>query len=464
MTKNFAEELVKLVAKTRFSDFCISTIHKAKMHLLDTLGAALAGSTSYEYEAAICLVHTIDKKQGVPIWGRSFYTGAQDSALLNGIAAHAYELDDCGGCDHSGAVVVPTILALLPQLPTDFSGENLLTNMILGYEVARRILEASGGYETHNDLGWHSTGTCGVFGAAIAASLTLDLDEIQILNALGIAGSYAGGTWNFIHDGSQTKKLHAGLAASGGVASALLARVNFQGPTNILQPASWGSYLSTFAQDKGCAQNLIENFGQNWRINRCSIKPYATCRGTHSAIDALDWILDHHHLDKNSIVAIDARMSTFQANMCGGKVVKTRAQAQKSLAYALAARLTYGKVFLQELEEEAYKSDEVKSWLKRITIISDDTMKQADEPEITLITTNNERFSACVAYPLGSPQSPLSDEKIIEKFIHLSDHILSVSQIDTIIDSVLTIDRFPDVRDFVHSLSSHDQLSNTLSL
>jgi len=447
-----AEELACFVAKTRFADLPAATVHKAKMHLLDTLGAALAGSKSPEVAFALCLVNPLEQEKGAPIWGSKLYVSARESALLNGIAAHAYELDDCGGCDHSGAVVIPAILALIPQLPTRFSGQDLLLAMVMGYEVARRILEACGGYEPHNSLGWHSTGTCGVFGAALAAGLTLGADESVLAHALGIAGSYAGGTWSFIHDGSQTKKLHAGLAAEGGVASALLAQAGFQGPSAILQPNNWGSYLSAFGQDKGAPQALLENFGVNWRLNRCSIKPYATCRGTHSAIDALDLLLQRHHLQVQDITAIEVRMSTFQAGMCGAKIVETRAQAQMSLAYAMAAKLTYGQVFLKELEEAAYNDREIQDWLARITIITDSSMDEAAEPEITLISTDMRRLVATVAHPLGSPEFPLGEEKIIEKFVHLTTDILKPAQIDTLIETILTLDKAKDVRSLPHAL------------
>jgi len=349
-------------------------------------------------------------------------------------------------------VVIPAILALIPQLPARFSGQDLLLTMVMGYEVARRILESCGGYETHNGLGWHSTGTCGVFGAAIAAGLTLGLDEVRLAHALGIAGSYAGGTWNFIHDGSQTKKLHAGLAAEGGVASALLAQAGFQGPDKILQPNNWGSYLSAFGQDKGSAEALFKNFGDNWRLNRCSIKPYATCRGTHSAIDALDVLLQRHHLQRQDIAAIEVRMSAFQASMCGLKIIETRAHAQMSLAYAMAAKLTYDQVFLRELEEAAYKNSEIQDWLARITIITDNSMDEAAEPEITLITTDRIRLTATVDHPLGSPEFPLGEEKIIEKFVHLTTDILKPEQIETLIDTILNLDKPQDVRTLPHAL------------
>ena len=96
---------------------------------------------------------------------------APQAALVNGTASHALELDDFGGCGHSGAVVVPVVCALVGR--GGISGREALMGLLAGYDLAARVLEGAGGYRPHNDLGWHSTGTCGSFGAAAAAARML---------------------------------------------------------------------------------------------------------------------------------------------------------------------------------------------------------------------------------------------------------------------------------------------------
>ena len=78
------------------------------------------------------------------------------------------------------------------------------------------MLEGAGGYRAHNDLGWHSTGTCGSFGAAAAAARILRLDRARFADALGIAGTFTGGIWAFLADGAMTKRFHPGKAAENG--------------------------------------------------------------------------------------------------------------------------------------------------------------------------------------------------------------------------------------------------------
>ena len=451
--KSFAGALADRLCRVRFSDFSASTVHKAKLHLLDSLGAGLAGSLSPE-------THRVWRGLGLQadggrsaVWGMPHHVGARSAGFINGVSAHALELDDSGGCDHSGAVVVPAVFAILPELTEAVSGRRLLTAMMMGYEVGRRVLEAVGGYETHNGLGWHSTGTCGVFGAAAAVGLLLDLDAPRLEQALGISCSFAGGTWAFIHDGSQTKKLHPGRAAEGGLTAALLAASEFTGPAEIFEPGAWGSFFKTFSPGQSAPHLLTEAFGENWRLDRCSIKPYATCRGTHSAIDAVRQLRSEHHLKVDDIAAIEADMSGFQFGMCGGKAIASRAQAQMSLPYAVAAVLQFGKVGPAELEPGSWSSQAIQDWLDRIAVRIDPAMADEDEPAIALVTKDGRRFRTVVEFPAGSPANPLPDAELIAKFRDLAGMALPRSQVDEIEDAILRIDMNPDTRALANLLS-----------
>ncbi len=233
-------QLAEKLCRVDFGDFPAATVHKAKLHILDTLGAALAGSASADARTVWRSLGLQNDAGRSAAWGTPFDLNPRSASFINGVSAHALELDDSGGCDHSGAVVVPAALAILPELESPVSGRQLLTGILMGYEVGRRVLEAASGYEAHNGLGWHSTGTCGVFGAAAAAGFCSSCDAHRLEQALGIACSFSGGTWGFIHDGSQTKKLHPGRAAEGGLTAALLAAGDFSGPAKIFDPDSLG--------------------------------------------------------------------------------------------------------------------------------------------------------------------------------------------------------------------------------
>jgi 2-methylcitrate dehydratase PrpD len=234
--------------------------------------------------------------------------------------------------------------------------------------------------------------------------------------------------------------------------AAYLAKQGFEGPDSVFETGRWGSFLETFGGKKGDPELLTRNFGAQWRLDRCSIKPHATCRGTHAGIDALDILMQQHGLTRDDIESLEVEISDFQFGMCGGKTIEARAQAQMSLPYALAARLHYGKVFLAELEQSAWSAPEIRPLLDRISVTVDPLMKDEDEPAITIITRSGDRHRLVVEFPLGGPQNPLSDERIIDKFDALVAGILPSERIDALRDFVLDLENQADARDLLRIL------------
>ena len=446
MAETVLTALAAKIAATDFSHFPEDTVRKARFHVLDTFGVSIAGAVSDETRLVIDALGVSETRGRASIWGTPLRTDARSAAFINGVSAHAFELDDSGGCDHSGAVVLPAVIAALEMMESPVDGRLFLKSVLLGYEIGRRVLEAAGGYEIHNGKGWHSTGTCGTFGAAAAAATLMGLDKEGIASALGCALSYSGGTWAFIHDGGPAKKLHAGRAADGGYVAARLARSGFQGPLSALDDKVWGGFFQTFGDERAAPAELCREFGQNWRLNRCSIKPHATCRGTHSAIDAIDLMLRDNRLNNSDVASVTIDMSAFQFGMCGHKIVTSRAQAQMSLPYAVAARLHFGKVSLAELEENAWRNAAIGKWLDNLTVRIDAAMRDEEEPSVEIRTRDGRTFAATVEQPLGGPLNPLSDERIIAKYTDLARVILQEGRVAALRDMILGIDAITDVR------------------
>ncbi|WP_413737429.1 MmgE/PrpD family protein [Sodalis sp. RH21] len=424
---NPQQALVDFVTGAAFDALPPALVERCKRHILDTLGAALAGATSQVAQDMTRLLEMEEAAPQSPVWGTGLATSARNAALLNGIAAHALELDDTGGCDHSGAVVIPALLAILPLCPRPVSGRELICATVIGYDVARRVLEACGGYSAHNGAGWHSTATCGVFGAAAAAARLLGLGTAQVSSALGVAGSFSGGLWGFIHDGSQSKKLHAGRAAEGGVLAALCAMRGITGPGALFDDR-WGGFLATFAAGSAVPEALTERLGRVWKLERCSIKPYASCRGTHAAIDAAGLLLGRLGAGGDEIAAIEVRLCPFLNDMCGNTHIQTLAAAQMSLPYAVAARLVFGHAGLDAYGELQRRDPRLLAMMARITLLVDPALSADGEPEITLLTRDGDRLSLRVEVALGNPANPVSDRQLRDKFLSLAARALPVTQ------------------------------------
>ncbi len=296
--------------------------------------------------------------------------------------------------------------------------------MVIGYEVGRRVLEACGGYSAHNGAGWHSTATCGVFGAAAASARILRLDLQQTLSALGIAGSFSGGLWAFIHDGSHSKKLHSGRAAEGGLLAARFAQQGISGPTKLFDDV-WGGFLKTLAGVTSQPEALDADVGVVWKLARCSIKPHASCRGTHSAIDALGLLLDQLQVDVDQVEDIHVSLCGFLQGMCGDQEVSTLAAAQMSLPYALAARLVHGHCRLQAYDDAQRRDPRIAHWMSRVRLEVDPQLSEDGEPVVSLRTVDGRQASLCVDVPLGAPGNPLSDAALEQKFFSLAGRVMS---------------------------------------
>lgn len=436
------QRLAQFCVETRFDDLPPALVAQAKRHILDTVGATLAGAAS---EIAVTVRHTFANENGKTlVWGTAQSVGAAQAAMLNGIAAHALELDDTGGCDHSGAVVLPAVMAAVSLRSTPVNGRELITAVVIGYEIGRRVLEACGGYSAHNGAGWHSTATCGVFGAAAASARILGLDPAQTLAALGIAGSFSGGLWAFIHDGSHSKKLHSGRAAEGGLLAARFAEQGISGPTKLFDDV-WGGFLKTLAAEHAQPEALDADLGVVWKLARCSIKPYASCRGTHSAIDALGLLLEQLQIDADQLEDVQVSLCGFLNEMCGGRDIGSSAAAQMSLPYALAARLVHGHCRLEAYDDEQRSVSEIAHWMSRIHLVVDPQLSEDGEPVVSICSHDGRTASLCIEVPLGAPGNPLSDAALEEKFLSLATRVLPEEQATGLLERLWQLEKLESV-------------------
>jgi len=445
MTITAAMQLGAFCARTRFEDLPPTLVARAKQHILDTFGATLAGSAAFEPRQTLRVL-TSEPTQGTsPAWGTGTTLVGRDAAFANGVAAHALELDDTGGCDHSGAVVLPAAVAALALSKRAISGRELLSAVVLGYDIGRRVLEACGGYSPHNGKGWHSTATCGTFGAAAAAAHLLGLDAAQTSATLGHAASFSGGLWAFIHDASQTKRLHAGRAAEGGLTAALLAAQGISGPTKVFDDV-WGGFFNAFASESQQPEALLAELGQTWKLMRCSIKPHASCRSNHATVDAVLHLMAANPGLAQQVRHIDVRLSGFVMNMCGGRDLSSLASAQMSLPYAVAVAWVFADAGLKRYLAAVRGDARLAAAMSLVRLQIDPTMAALDEPVVTITPERGPAVSHHVPLALGAPGNPMSAAALRAKFRTLANVALPIEQADALAHHVLHLDELDDAR------------------
>jgi 2-methylcitrate dehydratase PrpD len=421
-----------------------AVISHAKLLTLDTLGAALAGVPTAECQAAIRAVRTLAAGDGGPstVWGTVLRTTRAYAALVNGIAAHAQELDDFGGCDHSGAVVLPAVLAACEG--RGVPGARVLEAIIVGYDVALRVLEATGGYRAHNGRGWHSTGTCGSFGAAAAVAKVLNLDACHTTWALGIAGTFTGGTWAFLADGAMSKRYHPGRAAETGVVAAALAQQDFTGPAQVFE-AEWGGFLPTYAPGDAEPGRLTRSLGTEFKILRSGVKPYACCRGAHSTLDAVLDLRRRHALAADRVAAVAIRCTAADMQMLGDRGPTTRLAAQMSLPYSVAVALTTGRASLTEYEDTSLMNGPTRALMGNVEMRVDASLPEGTEPYVTITTRDGQQHTGHVDIGRGAPENPLPPSDIIAKYEELAARVVRPKSVGAIKGLVLALEEVPTI-------------------
>jgi 2-methylcitrate dehydratase PrpD len=427
----------------------------SKRFLLDTLAAGIAGSHSEVVEIAIAAARagTESTSGSAVLWGRGDRLPPPQAALVNGTAAHAFELDDFGGCGHSGAVVTPVVLALGGA--RKISGREGLMALLAGYDLAARVLEGAGGYRPHNDLGWHSTGTCGSFGAAAAAARVLALAPPAFADALGIAGTFTGGIWAFLADGAMTKRFHPGKAAENGLSAALLAAAGMTGPRQVLE-AQWGGFFSTYSAAIATPAATLDGLGKEFRIDRSGMKPYACCRGLHAGIDALQQILAETQSDSRSIARIVVHGNAQFCLQFDRLEPTNLLDAQFSMQYALAVAAVSGRATLDQFDPPRTDDAEIRRLMAATTLLDDRVIAAGDYPAIEVVFTDGRRLERHVRFAKGAPQNPLSDKELAEKVAALIDPVLGASRRSEIVATIARLHELDDVRLLTRLLSTGD--------
>jgi 2-methylcitrate dehydratase PrpD len=419
----------------------------AKRFLLDNLGAAIAGATSEVTLAALQAARAAaeDGTGSSVVFGHRSTLPAPLAAMVNGTAAHALELDDFGGCGHSGAVVIPTVLALAAR--GGVTGKAALAALLAGYDLAARVLEGAGGYRPHNEKGWHSTGTCGSFGAAAAAAKLLGLDGERFVNALGIAGTFTGGIWAFLDDGAMTKRFHPGKAAENGLTSALLALAGMTGPRRILE-AEWGGFFSTYSAGIATPEATLAGLGEEFRIATSGMKPYACCRGLHACLDALfEMMMQEAGVEASAIAGMIVHGNAQTCRQFDRLAIGNMLDAQFSMQYALAVGALSGRATLDQFSPLRGEEPEVRRLMRLVHVVDDRVLKIGEYPPLELRLTDGRSFLRQIPFAKGAPENPLSDAELERKAMSLITPVLGAARGRQLMGLIARLEELEDLRD-----------------
>ena len=446
------QELAKYCHGLKFQQLPEEAVDRVKYFFLDFIGVCIRGSQENSSKSVYRFVREMGRdRQGGVVIGTKERAPHLYSALANGTAAHAIEMDDVNNESslHPGVVVFSAALATSEMVGG--SAKKFIEAVVLGYEVMIRLGKAAGAENSYK-RGFHPTGTCGSFGSSVAASKILSLDEKGLLSALGIAGSQAAGSMEYLAQGAWTKRFHAGWASHSGMVAAQLARKGFRGPTSIIEGRD--GFLHAYSNGADPSK-VLEGLGSGFEILRTSVKPHGCCRYMQPPIDAVLKIVKENGLPPEKVEKVRVGILRAGAHLIAEPLEEKYApqsvvDAQFSMPFGAAVAVLYRKAGLGEFHLSKIRSEEVQQMMKRVECVADPNLEKTFPKQwcatAEICTKDGKKYFTRVEYCKGDPENPLSWDELIEKFHDLSHGLMSKNQRLKIIDQVRSLEAIRDLR------------------
>jgi 2-methylcitrate dehydratase PrpD len=464
-TETATEAVVAFIGRTTFADLPSEAIEIGKRCIIDGLGVLLAGSTQEAGRILHEHVKGTDTRTDATVFGTNPYrTGAAAAALVNGTSGHALDWDDTQLATSAdrifGLLTHPTMPPLVAAMavgePRRISGQRMLEAFLTGFEVECKISEAI--HPDHYKKGFHSSGTVGTFGAAVAAAKLLGLDAAKMAHMLAITASSASGIR--VSFGSMTKPLHVGRAAQNGITAAELAARGFTGGKEALDPP-WG-FFQTFSHGNGYdADRIIGVLGNPHTIVSpgVSIKPYPCGVLGHPTMDAMRRLVLAHDVRPEQIAAIRVRAGSNILNPLRYPIAHNELEAKFCPAFMVSAIALRRKAGIHEFNDEFVRSAPVQALMRKVERVLDADIeakgweKIRSTVEVDLVDGTKLVEHADERYR-GGPDLPFTRDELYEKWSDCASLVLTPAAVDEVFELVEHLERLPDITTLVRALTN----------
>lgn len=419
LTAGLTQEICAFAAGLNLADIPDDVIDRGRIHMLDSLGLALAGGN-----APVCSIlrgyASRNSVQGAAsVFATNTRTAPATAALINGTAMHADNFDDTApqpapdrnGGIHASAGVLAAALAVAEATGAD--GAKLTTAFHAGSEIACKLNHAID--QRHYQGGFHVTSTLGVFGAAIATAKILGLTAEQIGHALTFASSRSAGVRASF--GTMVEQMHTGLAAEGGVVAAELAQGGLIGTDAIFEAKSGFMAAAGGGFESGAISGRL---GRPWAIvdPGTSIKPWPNGSLVHPAMTLFAELVAEHGLIKDSVERVTVRTNQRIAGTLIKALPQDSMQARFSIPFALSVLLIEGRAGIDAFTDAMVKRADIAATMQRIEHVAYDAVEDGYTNVTTFVEiagTDGTHHEGRADFALGSAQSPMSFDDVSDK-------------------------------------------------
>ena len=441
-----------VTAIDRFADFVVDAQVPdaarvvAAIAYFDTIGVMLAGTLEPCARAVRDAARAEGGEPRCRIIGTSDVTSASWAALANGTAAHALDYDDMCfvSLAHPSAPLVAAALAA-GELARS-SGRELLDAWVVGFEIEGVLGRAMN--PRHYTQGWHCTSTLGTIGAAAAAARLLGLTRDQTANCLAIAASEASGLKeNF---GTDTKPLHAGLAARNGIVAASLARSGVNASSRAIEGP--GGFLKAMGSERAELGDELRVIGERWETieTGVTVKLYPSCAATHPAIDVVLDLRREHGFTADDVIAIEVGVDAVTPTILTYPQPVTGLEGKFSMHHCVASAAVMGRVGLETFED-AFVGDAVVAEMRtRVAMTVDNTLRPdaaaLTQSRVAVRLRGGRELGAYADGARGYPSRPATAEQLGDKFRACAGRVMKSARVEAAIETLRELGQLPEAQ------------------
>lgn len=451
--------LATLVHNLQFDELSEDVVDRTKYLALDYIGLATRGSTFTSSEPIQEVIRLYGGEgEGKVIGQKELKPLPHYAALANGASSHSLELDDTinEASLHPGTVIFPTAFAVAEKYGK--SGKDVIVASVAGYEVMGRLGRALNPSSVY-DRGFHPTGVVGAIAAAATAAKLMDLNIEETVNAIGIVGSQAAASMEFLNTGSWTKRLHPGWAAHNGIIAAELAKSGFTGPETIIEGDK--GYANAYSGELNVDFINYDFSNENNYILNTSIKPHACCRYKQGPLDLILKVVKEQDVQPEEIEEVNVHIVGTGIPIVAYPEEEKRnpqssVDAQFSMHFGAAVAILYRKTLLEQYEEDVVKRPEVKELMNKVFCYRDEELEKdfpKKWPAKVEIKTTKGSFSEEIDYPKGDPENPLTWDELIDKFNYVTSPVFNESEQAQLVSGIRSLEQYENINQFTEQLT-----------
>src|ERR1700733_978822 len=433
--KDVTRELAHYIVTANYDDLPANVRKEGVRTLLNWVGVAIGGSHHQTVDIAVAALTLFSGPAQASLFGRRERFDIMNAAFLNGVSSHIFDYDDTHlkTIIHPAGPVASAIIALSELQPV--SGKDFLNALILGVETECRIGNAV--YPNHYDVGWHITGTAGVFGSAAAVGKLLNLNEQQMVWALGLAASQPVGLRESF--GSMNKSFNPGRAASNGIFASMLASKNFTSSDAMIEAKrGWANTVST----KQDYREILDGLGTRYEALLNTYKPFACGIVMHPAIDAAIQLRNENQLTADQIERVELKVNPLVLELTGKSSPRDGLEGKFSIYHAVAIALFEGAGGEKQFSDRAVNDPEVVALRGKVVPVVTPGIDPA-QVDMTIALKDGRILHRFIAHAIGSVEVPMTDKQLEDKFADLADGILTPTAIRRVINTCWSIESLP---------------------